>query len=167
MKRFLSAILLLLLTLTGCQRKEPIQAPAAFYYPRAEIVYHDPSGVIAPEQRETVMLQKSLSKILSLYVNGPESDEYRNPFPAGTQIVELTVADNAVNIAFSDEFSQLSGIDLTIANACIGQTVFHLTDASVIKITCPGHSFDGNEVITITADMFSFSDAVEEDTAPN
>lgn len=150
MKRILSLFLaiLILFGLTGCKKETKID----FYYPRVEIQYGSSDGVIAAESREISGENQSLEYLLKLYLEGPVSQDLRNPFPAGTALGSVTLDNNLLTLTLSESFSKLESMDYTIACACLATTGFALTDADTITI------LSGNTSITLTPKIVSLMD---------
>jgi len=163
MKRLISAVLFLccLVTLAGCNTDSNIQAPASFYYCTDQITYNDSHGVIAPEIRESAGYENDMVALLNLYTAGPVSDELRNPFPENLSIESLMQEENTVVIVVSSEYSQLSGLELTLANACLARTVLDYSQSDSVRITCPYALLDGYQSVTITNDSILTMDAPE------
>ena len=156
MKRLYLTVLALscLFCLHGCAEKEE---PVIFYYPTGEVSYHSDAGVIAEETREALSREDSLGYLLSFYLEGPIDPALQLPVPEGTQVLRLIPYDEGVLLVMSREFSQLEGMDLTIACASISKTCFGLTDLQ--KITFAVNT-PRNVVRTITRDSIVTTDSV-------
>lgn len=121
-----------LLCLSACSETEE---PVVFYYPKTAVAYHSDTGVLSPETRETLSRDDSLGYLLSFYLEGPTDPNLRLPVPEGTQVLRLIPYDGGVLLVMSREFSQLEGIDLTIACSGISKTCFDLTDLQEITFS--------------------------------
>ncbi len=151
MKRTLCLILILtiLLGLTACNDSKALSS-ATFYY------LIDPSQAsTAPaetfyvtEKRQYHDSTRDLPTLLKLYLAGPLEDGMISPFPKNTQLLELEILDGQVNIHLSKEFSELDGIRLSTACACLSLTVFDLTDAEQVTITSPAS--DNKPAVEVT-----------------
>lgn len=164
MKRILSLILVLLLiaSLWGCTRQEDSDKPLTFYYSRVEYVYGNDGSVMGGEEREWNGKTDDLEGILTLYLNGPLDETLQSPFPAGTALVEIIVIDRQLIISLNNKLSLLSGIDLTLACACLSKTCFQLTDAEQIAIRSPETEAHPAVSVTLTRDSITFSDTVTQ-----
>ena len=158
MKRLLICILLsiCLLGLTGCAEKED---PVIFYYPKAEISYHSDSGVIAQETREALSRENSLSYLLSFYLEGPIDPNLRSAVPEGVQLLRMIPYDGGMLLVMSREFSQLDGVDLSIACISISRTCFELTDLQEITFSAGNQK---NVLRTISRDGIEIADTVTQ-----
>lgn len=159
MKKWLSFLLIfsLLLPTWGCG-SDAIKNPGNFYYRRIESQFEGTDGIIAPEIRDVGNLRGDIGAILQAYMSGPESDELESPFPRDTEILEWKMISSSLHINFSDSFSQLSGIDLTVACACIAKTCMELTDADTIRIRADGALLNGSTYIIMTEDNLNLVD---------
>ena len=150
-------VLCLLAPLAACSS---LKEPVSFYYPRQydAIAYGEEAGFISPEEREASGHWGDLSYLLALYLAGPLSEELVNPFPAGTLLENLVLHQDSIVIVLSGEFSQLSGVELTVACTCIASTCFELSEANEITIISDETELHSQVHITLTRDSILFSD---------
>lgn len=156
MKR-ITAFLLCLLLLAGCSNSGP-KIPGNFYYKRAETTYGTSNGVIAPEVREIDGLISDLSVLLSVYFAGPENKELESPFPKNTTVENWELKGTTLILTLSREFASLSGLDLTVACACITQTMLELTPAQTVVIETKHSPMDTNISVTMSAETLLLID---------
>lgn len=150
-------ILSLLLTLWGCG-SDPAGDPGHFYYLRTESQFTGPDGIIAPEVRDMSEFQGNVGAILEAYMAGPESSDLESPFPRDAEILDWKIIRSSLHINFSDSFAQLSGVDLTLACACIAKTCMEVTDAHIVRIRANGALLNGSTYITMNEDNLSLMD---------
>ena len=150
MKQILSLILsaLIVFSFAGCKKETKVD----FYYPRTEIQYGISDGVIASESRELSGENLNLEYLLKLYLEGPVSQGLRNPFPAGTALLSVTLENKLLTLTLSESFGKLENMDYTIACACLATTGFALTDVDTITI------LSGSTSITLTPEIVSLVD---------
>ncbi len=137
MKRSMAILLIcaLLLPLTACQQEQAAgEGTVTFYYCRKELTHGSTDSVIAGETRDTQSQGKDLSRLLTLYFMGPRSQELRTPFPVGLRLVECRINEGTAYVTVTDALSQLTGIELTLACACITRTVLGLSEAEAVHI---------------------------------
>lgn len=136
MKHFLCLLLALLcLPLIGCQQQsDPISDPVTFYYRRAELTTGEADSVIAPCIAEGRGVSDVPVSLLNKYLKGPTDAALAATFPSGTQVLSYTVEGDHTIIVLNSAFDQLSGIDRTIACACITFTVMDHTGAASVTI---------------------------------
>lgn len=157
MKRYASLLLLLAFLLTGCAPAQP-RDPANFYYCRIEPTYDGADGLICPEQREVLGIRDDLDALLEAYFSGPASDGLELPFPRETAVVGWEMVRNSLHIELSEAFAQLTGIDLTIACACISKTFLELTDATTVRIRAGGVLMNGSQEIIMSENNLKLID---------
>jgi germination protein M len=161
MKRLLILLLCMVLLLSGCGTSQPkMEDPVTFYYPRTEYIYGQSDSVIAPETREAAGIKTNLSALLHQYIQGPISAELRSPFPAGTKILEIRQEDGILQLTLNDQFSQLSGMELTIACACTTKTCLSLTSCQTVQITLDGTTPENQRIITMDAQTLLLMDDI-------
>ncbi len=150
MKRLLIFLLCLILPLCGCAANQPrLDDPITFYYPRTEYVFGQPDSVIASECREGAGKTASLSALLNYYLQGPASSDLQNPFPTGTKIIEIRQDSTVLQLVMNDRFSQLSGMELTVACACLAKTGLSLSDCQTVQIILDDPDSDTQRIITM------------------
>ena len=162
MKRIL-AILLCLAAAAGlcaCAAK-PQEAPVSpvnFYYRRAELSYEGSDGVILSEQREGSGHESDLNWLLAQYFSGPASEELTLPFRRGLRPVAWTQENGVFSLTVSQELGELSAIDLTVACACIAQTLFALTDCQAVTLRAEGVQLEGSDALSISREQLLLQD---------
>ena len=168
MKRFIAFILIFSLSLccTACTRKNvSLQKPAAFYYCNAEVPYDGKTGGITAEMRESANFADDMIALLNEYLKGPLAEGFLSPFPDNVRIASFNTSATTVTVVLSREFSQLSGLDLIIACACITMTCLELSDAQTIRIRAQDATLDGAEFIEMSESsllLIDFVPSVEE-----
>ena len=163
MKRCL-ALLLLMLSLfqcCGCQKETPAPQGTAFYYCAANISFDMTSTTILAEYRQTPS-QDTLQQMLTKYFAGPASAQLRSPFPVGLKLVEVRQDGQTVHITVSDALATLSGLELTLACACITLTCLDFTGADQVMIYAQDALLDGQKTITMDRDTICLLDTVLE-----
>ncbi len=157
MKKWIAPVLvvLILVALAGCGSS--LKEPVSFYYLRTAetIQYGAEDGMIASEEREASGHIEDLQYLLSLYLAGPLDLGLESPFPAGIKMDHLVIHRDSLVIVLSEDFSGLSGMDLTAACACLTATCFSLTDADEITIISP--ECGENDGVNLTFDRQSFA----------
>ena len=154
----LTAALLVLVLLCGCTglfQKNPVQ----FYYLRDEITFTNSTSVIASEAATEFDDAMTLTEVLELYLTGPNDDALRSPFPEGVELVSVKQDGDTIFLKFNDHLSSLTGMDLTLACACVTMTCLELTDAVNVSIRAEGTTLDGAAQIKMNADSLILLDA--------
>lgn len=143
MKRFFIAIFVVCLSVSLCACAYESEESYSFYYLRSEetIDYGSVHGLIAPVEREIAGQNAGVNYVLRLYLEGPLSEEFVSPFPAGTYLRTTYWEDNILTIVLSEEFSTLTNIQATLAGACLCATCHELTGAEQIQIVSGDQSY--------------------------
>lgn len=150
MKRYICLVIMLLLLLSACVNVTDHEANTIlFYYPRKTITYGKTDSVIASEIRDEYSDTDDFYKLLALYLKGPNSTELRSPFPAGLQLVQAKQDGQVVDIILNSALDTLSGLEKTLACACLSMTCFELTDAETVCISTEAGIAAGESPIII------------------
>lgn len=161
MKHRISLILIIsiLLCLCSCAKDtRPAKSPVNFYYLGKEISYDGESEILLSEEREGAGYEADVEGLLTQYLKGPISESLRSPFPANVSVSRYATTANFVILELSDEFAQLTGIDLTVACACLSRTLFDLTQLDQILISATGTQLDGQASISFDLNDIYFVD---------
>ena len=156
MKR-LAALLLALLLLAACAAEPEAPSPDDYdlYYAaqlgesaegdaiRTETLRVENSG-----EMETAALAETL---LTTLLDAPEDAGLRAPFPSGTRLQKLAVAGGRATVDLSEQYARLSGIDLSIADACVTLTLTQLDGIYAVRITANGRELPYRETQLLTA----------------
>ena len=155
MKRILSVLLILMtVSLAGCADQQDVNLPKTlkFYYCNTDISYNEPDGLISAEIRERQGNANTMEAIVTEYLKGPSNDKYYSPFPDGTALTELNMGDDVLYITLNKNFSDLTGIDLTLACACMAKTMREIADVDTIVIDVANGIYGKNLKVTIEKD---------------
>ena len=164
MKKILSALLLLTIavSLCACSDTQKVEVPVYFYYPAKTVSYGTQDGVITPEKRESKDFINDPTGLLNLYLQGPADNSLQNPFPKELSVRSYAVLDTEVILELSPQFSEISGLDLTLACASLGKTIFRMTDTEKVTIFTEGIA----QPQVIYAKDLLFEDVPSETTTP-
>ena len=163
MKRFFCLLPLLatLLSFTSCAKAaEDIQCPAKFYYLCRETKYGIADGVISSEERETVHIQNDLYALMQAYLKGPQTPALTRAVPANVMLETIQAEDGTLVLTLSPEFAQLSGIELSIACACLSMTLLDYTQVQTVQIIASGSSLSDSDRITMTRESVLLMDSL-------
>ena len=167
MKRVISTLLTLIMLLCclGCQREKDT-VTLYFYYPRYEYGYNEQEGMFFRESalaeiREDITYQ-SARQVLNEYLKGPVDPAMANPFPADLQLISLSIYENKLYLTVTDQLSELTGIPLVMACACLGKTAMQLTKVQQVQIRCESALLDGEKTINLTMDSFIFDETIHQ-----
>ena len=162
-KKILSFILIIILFLPilGCQQNNNINSNN-FYYPRSDYGYNSLEGkfynsFIEPEIREKIPNQ-NIDEIITTYLTGPMAVTLKNPFPEKMSLESVVVDNQTLYITVSNHLSELTGIHLMIACACLGKTCMELTNTSNVQISCGSALLDGRKSIVLRDNAILFDD---------
>lgn len=81
----------------------------------------------------------------------PENPELHTPFPAGTSLQKLSVAGGRATVDLSRSYARLSGVDLSVADACVTLTLTQLPGIYAVRITANGRELPYRRTQLLTA----------------
>lgn len=137
-----AAALALMLALTGCsaavvQRPQYVN-PIDFYYCRQEPVFGSETGALAYETVELGRTDISVEEILALYFAGPISQTLRSVFPEGLACTRAELDGGVLTLHLNEAYSTLSGVELTLAAACLSMTLTQIEFVDSVRVETPG-----------------------------
>lgn len=133
--RFLSVLAAVFLLLCACASPAPSRSSAPYQLYFTSAIDHGPSIVSQPyEGTETPTPEQLIQALLS----GPTREGLHSPFPAGLTLRRCTRNDDHLTVDFSEQYSALSDISLTLADYCVVLTVCQLEGIDSVEITVSG-----------------------------
>lgn len=135
-----------------------------FYYPRQNYGYDALDGRFysqsATEELRKDIPYHSARQVIGVYLQGPADPLLVNPFPKGTELVDLTIEENKLYLTLTDQLSELSGIPLIMACSCLARTAMTLTKVSEVRIRCESTLLDGESTVVIAWESVFYDDPI-------
>ena len=155
--------LLFFCMISGCgAKKQEFEAPVNFYYCRKEISYNTSTGVLQPEIREGSSFHSNLTACLRAYMLGPTSSDLHRVIPAEVYLVSCELQENTALVVMSNQFSQLSGVDLWTACSALMLTVNDFADVEHLTIQVKDALPEAASEFTISMDDIVLIDTMNE-----
>jgi len=152
MRRSLCIVLIFccLLGLCACtQSEQPEGHP--FYYLAEETEVGKGATLFRTEQRQ-VDSSRPWKERIQMYLTGPVDASLRNPFPRDLTVTAATLReeDGVMELTLSEEYAQLTGIGLTLANSCLVWTLTEYDEVHQVELYCESGAnlMDGNRYLT-------------------
>lgn len=162
----LTALLLAFLLLCGCAAaaaEQPQYAnPIRFYYLSREGGHNDQTGALGYQTVDLVRFDRTVADILEQYFSGPTSWDYVSPFPDGTRCADVRLDGGVLRVRLSEAYAQLSGVRLTLANACLTLTLEQLGFVRSVRIETSGSMLSGQRESSFTRSSFVLTDKSSE-----
>lgn len=165
MKRFVSILLLcaLLLALCACgadrtKTGKGMSLPVLFYYCGSDAEeaahYEQDTGALQWEYRDLGTQWPEPKAVLELYLEGPVSESLRSPFPEDVFVREALLEDGLLTVRFNDALSQLSGVDMTMAAACLVYTMAQYPGVEFVQLDTETTMLSGLTAVPLETDDF-------------
>ena len=136
------AVLLLcaaLLAAGGCTSREKGGGTGQTYLIYYSALSNQTSeSAVAGERRTLSGGQEAVTALMDLLPQ-PQSAGLTSPFPSGLQLLEWQLEEGRLHLDLSDHYYSLSGVDLTLADACLALTFCQLEDVDSVYVTVEGH----------------------------
>ena len=112
---------------------EPLQ-PFDFYYRAEEADFSSPYGPIGVEPRDLDAAALRIDALISLYLQGPQTEGLLSPFPPNVTLVSVSHSATLLTLTLSSEYALLQGVDASIADACLTKTLLGLANIRRVRI---------------------------------
>ena len=163
---------LLLALLCGCAPARPAvvyQNPIDFYYCDLEDAHGGALGALAKQTVDLVDPEITVEEILTRYLAGPDDPALAAPFPNGLTCESVTLSDGVLCVRFGETYAELSGIRLSLTNACLTKTLLQIPFVESVQIETDGGMLTTQTATAFTEDSFLLNDAsdtpLSEETA--
>ena len=87
---------------------------------------------------------------------GPETPGLSSPFPAGTRLLGWELEDGALRLDLSERYADLTGVDLTVADACLALTLTQLPQVETVYVTAEGSEIPYRPIQQLSAADVAF-----------
>jgi germination protein M len=114
-----------------------------------DAVAAEKSNVEKDDDRNTQALATAL---LTQLFSGPSEESLISPFPAGTQLLSITLDGPRAVVDLTPSYSTLSGVSLTMADYCIALTLTQLSDIATVSVTVRGKNLVYRDSQNFSAD---------------
>ena len=160
-KAMVSLFAVLLLLLCACS---PAQSgTVTFFYPRAEIVYDQPDGVIASESRNTTGHTLDTGYLVSLYLMGPMSQKLSPAFPQSTDLISYTQSGGKLQLNLTDTAEAMTDSAFALSCACLARTCVQGLGVEEVTVSSGARTLTLRDNMLLTYDE-PFPETTVEDT---
>lgn len=167
MKKIMCILLFsVVILLAGCSNAANTHSDKVynFYYCASPLSFGREESVVVAEKRTLEGQIISPEYIINDYLKGPVSIDLASPFPEGLYAESVSLADNRIQISMSNIYSELNGMDLTLANICLSKTMQELANVDYVYISYLNNATGKRSTITIGPDSYLLFDESSETT---
>lgn len=138
--RRLAALLLALclLLLSGCGQPEAPQGLQLYYPARSDT--GGQSAALQGELWQDAPAQPDPGQLVNRLLRPPQDPQLEQVFPEELRLLSWSVSEGLLTLDFSEEYSELSGISLTLANFSLVLTLTQLETVDCVTVTVEGEA---------------------------
>ncbi len=114
-------------------------------------------SALIPESRILDPKQDSVQQLIQWLLADPKDADHDPLFPSSVTLISKKLSDSVLTLNFSSEYSELTGADLTVANAAVVLTVTQLEDIDGVILLSAGERVLPNTTLPLTTDDFDLS----------
>ncbi len=134
-KRMAAWLILLLCLLAACGQKNATRGSYQIYFlPDRQTGYG--SALAAQEWEGTGTPQNE--ELMQALLDGPTQEGLVSPFPRGVSVQALEIEGNTICVTLSEQYSGLTDVSQTLADACIVMTLCQLPGIEAVEISTDG-----------------------------
>lgn len=161
MRRCLSILLIFLLLLTGCAA-QPANEGGGFrlwFISAADRWSADATALASVDYGG----EETVPAVMAALLAGPAANSgLTSPIPAGTELQDWSIKYGVLHIDLSRAYSDLVGVDMTLADYCLTLTLTQLRGVNGVRITVNGQNLAYRDRQIFYASDVVFSGAEEE-----
>ena len=140
-KRWIDLFCAVILLLTACavvkEPQENMEQPVRFYYcfDRNDETYGGETGAMGWEWRDLGPERLTALEILEQYLQGPKSQKLTTPYPPELTVEGVLLENGLLTVNLSEEALELTGVERTLAAACLVYTMTQFSDITALRLT--------------------------------
>jgi len=151
-RRVLALALAAALLCASCGlRKSSAEEGTDLYYLAAGSI--EGGGILESEKRSLTGEDPVAAEVMEALLAGPESQELTSPFPAGTVLRSCREEEGLVTVDLSEAYGGLSGVELSLADACVVLTLCGLERIDRVYLTVEGEPRPFRDQVLSPADL--------------
>ena len=137
-KHFLAASCAALLLLAGCafvaaREDAPSEGAYRVYY--SAMRDEEAGAAVGWVWRVPPGSGETAPALMAALLARPEEPGLSSPFPAGVRLLSWSLEEGQLRLDLSEQYGNLSGVDLTLADLCITLTFCQLEEVESVYIT--------------------------------
>lgn len=160
MTALLCASLLLGSGCTSTPRSEGGSTEYLVYY--SALADPDSQYAVAGESHTIPAQEETISALLALLLEPPETPGLTSPLPAGLRLLEWQLEEGQLHLDFSEQYYTLSGVDMALADACLSLTFCQLEEVSDVYVTVEGREIPYRPIQQLSANDILLTGGVDE-----
>ena len=95
-------------------------------------------------------------------LDGPETPGLSSPFPEGVRLLDWALEEEGVlHLDLSEQYGGLTGVDLTVADACLTLTLCQVEGVDAVYVTVEGREIPYRPVQALTPEELFLSDGMD------
>ena len=96
--------------------------------------------------------EDTAAELAELVLSQPETTGLASPAPSGTRLLSCQQEEGQLRLDLSEQYGGLSGVELTVANACLTLTLCQLEGVEEVYVTVEGEPLPYQTLRTMGAD---------------
>ena len=113
----------------------------------------EPYGSAPPEE--------PIPDLVAALLDGPDSPGLTSPFPDGVRLLGWELEDGVLHLDLSEQYGGLSGVNLTVADACLTLTLCQVEGVDAVYVTVEGREIPYRPVQALTPEELFLSDGMD------
>ncbi|MEQ2456853.1 GerMN domain-containing protein [Flavonifractor hominis] len=119
-------------------------------------------SAVACETRLLREEEDQVSALMQALLSPPENQTLASPFPDGVRLLDWDLADGQLHLDLSEQFGGLTGVDLTVADACLALTFCQLEEVESVYVTVEGRELPYRAIQQLRTEDMSLYGGAEQ-----
>ena len=99
--------------------------------------------------------------LVDALLSPPETQGLATPFPEGVRLLSWEVEEGRLHLDLSEQYGGLSGVDLTVADACLTLTLCQVEGVESVYVTVEGREIPYRRVQQLGPDGLLLTDGTD------
>ena len=99
--------------------------------------------------------------LVDALLSPPETQGLTSPFPEGVRLLSWEVEEGRLHLDLSEQYGGLSGVDLTVADACLTLTLCQVEGVESVYVTVEGREIPYRRVQQLGPDVLLLTDGTD------
>ena len=99
--------------------------------------------------------------LVDALLSPPETQGLTSPFPEGVRLLSWEVEEGRLHLDLSEQYGGLSGVDLTVADACLTLTLCQVEGVESVYVTVEGREIPYRRVQQLGPDGLLLTDGTD------
>lgn len=153
----IAALAGLLLLAAGCSAPPP-EAGDGYQVYYSALADRSAQNALVSEPYGSEPPAEPIPDLVAALLDGPDSPGLSSPFPEGVRLLSWALEEGVLHLDLSEQYGGLSGVNLTVADACLTLTLCQVEGVEAVYVTVEGREIPYRPSQALTPEELLLSD---------